>query len=114
MHNYYQLIPVSDEPLTQSDARRSFSVFGLGIVDLLEKRLVPPADAEFEFFNAQIIKLVKRSVKDREAIEFIERGSQLADLYDALPREVADKEFARELEAMRKLCEKLWAKSAPE
>ncbi|MCP4549192.1 MAG: hypothetical protein GY835_22290 [bacterium] len=46
-------------------------------------------------------------MKDETADEVMSRGVQLPDLFEALPAEIAQQEYQRELVAMHSLCLKL-------
>jgi hypothetical protein len=84
-----------------------FALLGLGIIESLTSGLLSPPDALRVFFNAENCLFVRRRLRAKAADEFMSRGGQLADLFDALPKQRADREFQRELETMRSLCLKL-------
>ncbi|MGH7227051.1 MAG: hypothetical protein ACRELF_27865, partial [Gemmataceae bacterium] len=50
---------------------------------------------------------VRKRLRDKIADEIMSRGVQLADLFDSLPTDEAQREFQRELAIMRGMCLKL-------
>ncbi len=100
------LAPTNDS--TQQSA--AFALLGLGVTESLISGARGASEALDEFFHAQNCLFVKQSLDSRAADEFMSRGVQLADLYDALPVAEAQREYQRELALMRALCLKLLEK----
>ncbi|HKI34073.1 MAG TPA: hypothetical protein VKA46_19630 [Gemmataceae bacterium] len=84
-----------------------FGLLSLGITDLLANGLIGASNALRVFFNAENCSFVRKRLRDKTADEIMSRGVQLPDLFDALPAEEAQREFQRELAALRSLCLKL-------
>ena len=59
------------------------------------------------FFHTENCLFVRKQLRDKTADAIMSHGVQLPDLFDALPREEAHREFQRELATMRALCLKL-------
>jgi hypothetical protein len=59
------------------------------------------------YFHADNSLFVRKQLQQKAADEIMSRGVQLADLFETLPVEEAQREFQRELTAMRLLCLKL-------
>lgn len=84
-----------------------FALLGLGIVECLVNGALGSAEATRLFFHAQNCHYVRKDLRDKIADEIMSRGVQLQDLFEALPEQEAQKEFQRELEAIRSLCLRL-------
>lgn len=81
-----------------------FALLMLGLFDSLESGVLSPADAVAICFHTDNCRFVGNSLKSADAEEVMERGTQLADLFDALNPEDAKREFASEVAAMRTRC----------
>src|ERR1700722_4578080 len=93
----------------QSDQFRVFSLICLGLLESLDNGLISATDAVEDFFHADNCLFV-RKLRNKVADEIMSRGVQLPDLYDALPLDEAQRQFKRELAAMRSLCLRLLEK----
>jgi hypothetical protein len=65
--------------------------------------VVSASDAIRTFFNTENCLFVRRELRNNVADEVMSRGVKLLDLFDALPRDEALREFQHELTAMRRL-----------
>ena len=83
---------------------RLFAVLNLGIVELLASGAMSSLDATRLFFNAENCLYVRKKLHDKVADEIMGHGVQLHDLFEVLPTREAQKEFQRELAAVRSLC----------
>lgn len=92
---------------TPRQALDAFAVINLGLVESMRDRVISPDDAIPRFYNAANCLFAHRKLKNVVADDIMGRGVQLSDLFDALPPATAEREFAAELNAMRKLCLKL-------
>lgn len=81
-----------------------FALLMLGLFDSLECGVLSPADAVAICFHADNCRFVNSVLKCADAEEVMERGTQLADLFDALNPEDAKRECAAEVAAMRNCC----------
>jgi hypothetical protein len=81
-----------------------FAVTALGIIDSLASGSITPTESIQSFFHAKNIRFAKAKLGDQRAVEILGRGTQLGDLFDALPLEDAHREFQHELQAMKALC----------
>ncbi|HZF37568.1 MAG TPA: hypothetical protein VE715_01985, partial [Blastocatellia bacterium] len=86
-----------------------FALLNLGLVESLASGSISAADAVRIFFHAENCLFVRQRLRDRTADEVMSRGTQLPDLFDALPPKEAQREFQRELTAIRSLCLSLLA-----
>ena len=90
-----------------------FGLVSLGLVQSLASGVLSPTEALQRFYHADNCLFVRKEFRNREANEIMSRGVQLPDLFDSLTAEEAQREFFRELEAMRSLCLKLLEKVRP-
>jgi hypothetical protein len=96
------LLSNSDRTLEQKLAL--FAWLNLGLVESLTRGLMTATDAVRVFFNAENSLFVREDLAEHSADEIMSRGVQLADLFDALAAEEAEREFQRELATIRSLC----------
>ncbi len=96
------LLSNSDRTLDQKLAL--FAWLNLGLVESLANGLMTATDAVRILFNAKNSLFVRRDLTDHTAEAIMSHGVQLADLFDALPAEEAQREFQRELATIRSLC----------
>ena len=101
------LLARTNNPNQQSAA---FALLGLGVTESLISGARGASEVLDEFFHTENCLFVKQALRSRAADEFMSRGVQLADLYDALPVAEAQREYQRELALMRALCLKLLEK----
>lgn len=94
-------------PHTTARRRGVFALLGIGIVESLSSGALGATEAARVFFNAQNCLYVRKKLRDDLTAEFMSRGVQLDDLFEALPREGALQEFRRELTKMKLLCMQL-------
>ena len=80
-----------------------FAWLSIGIVESLTKGILGPTDAARIFFNADNCLFVRQDLADETADEIMSRGVQLADIFDALPKDKADQELQNELATLRSL-----------
>ena len=84
-----------------------FALLNLGVIESLANGMLSAGDAVRLFFHSDNCLFVRRHLQDKLADQLMSRGVQLPDLFEALAREVAHREFHRELATMRSLCLKL-------
>jgi len=95
---------LSEASRTRAEQLEIFALLNLGVLESLSHGLVSAADALHTFFHAENCLFVRQQVRNRTADEIMSRGSQLPDLFDALPPLVAQREFQHELAKMHALC----------
>jgi hypothetical protein len=95
---------LTEEGRTRAEQVEIFALLNLGVLESLRHGLISATDALHTFFHAENCLFVHQQVRDRTADEVMSRGVQLADLFDALPPLVAQREFQHELAKMRVLC----------
>lgn len=103
MHLSTLLPPVPDE-------RQRVAIFALlclGVVESLSGGAIGVSDSLRLFFHAENCLFVRKQLRDKVADEIMSHGVQLADLFDSLPAEEAQREFQRELALMQAMCLKL-------
>lgn len=81
-----------------------FALLVIGLLDAVETGVLSPADAVAIFFHADNCRFVGASLTSADASEVMARGTQLADLFDALDPEEARRDCAAETAAMRARC----------
>lgn len=84
-----------------------FALVNLGLVQSLSSGIMTPSAAIERFYHGENCQHVKKHLRTKEAQEIMSRGVQLADLFDTLPAEDAQREFFQELESIRSLCLKI-------
>jgi hypothetical protein len=87
-----------------NDKVASFALLSLGVVESLVAGAMTASGAAEVFFNADNCLYVRRQIRHRVADEIMSRGVQLPDIFDAVPLEDAQREFQREIAALRALC----------
>ncbi len=88
---------------TRKQKLAALATLMLGVVEALASEAIDPSAATVALFNADNCLYVHRQLKNRPADEIMSRGVQLSDLFDMLPPARAKAEFAKELDAMRRL-----------
>jgi hypothetical protein len=83
------------------------AMLNLGVIESLANGLLSATEAVRVFFNAENCLFVHKRLHNKVADNLMSRGVQLPDLFEALPTEEAQREFQRELAAMRALSLKL-------
>ncbi len=94
-------------PTNQGQRIASFALLSLGIIESLVGGAITASGAVELLFHADNCLFVRKHLRNKAADEIMSRGVQLADLFDTLSAEEAQREFQRELAAMRLLCLKL-------
>jgi hypothetical protein len=87
-----------------------FALVNLGLIQSLASGVLTPTDAISRFYHVENCLYVKSQHRQKEAQEIMSRGIQLADLFESLSPEEAQREFYRELETMRFLCLRILGK----
>jgi hypothetical protein len=95
---------------TPSQSKALFALLNLGIVESLVNGLLSAAEAPRLFYHADNCLFVRKQLRDKTADEIMSRGVQLADIFETLPPDEAQREFQHELGMMRGLCLKLLEK----
>jgi hypothetical protein len=85
----------------------SFALLCLGVIESLAGGLVSVTDALRLFFHADNCLFVRKNLKQRIADQIMSHGTQLPDLFEALPAVEAQREFQHELARVHSLCLKL-------
>ncbi len=85
----------------------TFVLLNLGLIDLLRSGAIEPDEGVVRFYHAQNRLYVRRKLKNELCDEIMGRGAQLPDLFDALSKFAARRQFTVELDRMRKLCLRL-------
>lgn len=98
---------LEDRNWTISQQVSVFALLALGITESLTGGAMTASDAIRLFFNGENCRYVRKTLRSAVADELMSRGVQLPDLFEALPAEVAHREFRRELESIRTLCLRL-------
>src|SRR5258708_306028 len=98
------LAPANKDP---ADRLAFFALVNLGVVESLVNGSIGAAEAVNHFYFADNCLFVRKALKDKTADRIMSHGVQLADLFDSLPLEDAQREFLHELATMRSLCLKL-------
>jgi hypothetical protein len=82
----------------------SFAILALGVTESLSAGVLSATDAVEDFFNGDNCFFVDQMLHHDAANEIMSRGVQLADLFDALPHDAAQREFQSELTSIRAQC----------
>lgn len=92
---------------TTSQPLQLFALVNLGLVQSLSSGVLTPTAAIERFYHGDNCLHVTNHLRAKEAREIMSRGVQLADLFESLPAEEAQREFYQELESIRSLCLKI-------
>lgn len=95
------------QPTNQDQRIASFALLALGIIESLWGGAMTASGAVEMLFHGDNCLFVRKQLGNKVVDEIMSRGVQLADLFDTLSAEEAQREFQRELAAMRLLCLKL-------
>ena len=95
---------LSNSDRTLEEKLTLFVWLNLGLVESLANGLLTATQAVRIFFNAENCLFVRQEISDQGADVIMSHGVQLADLFDALPPEEAQREFQREVAVLRSLC----------
>ena len=98
------LLSQMDDPDKQNAA---FAMLGLGVTESLASGMLSASEALHTFFHADNCLFVHRFLSSKLADAFMSHGVQLADLFYVLPLDEAQREYQRELAAMRAHCLRL-------
>lgn len=88
---------------TRTEQVALFALINLGIVESLSSGLLSATECLRVFFHADNCLFVRRKLRVKAADQIMSHGVQLADLFDALPADQAQREFNRELVKLRNL-----------
>jgi hypothetical protein len=103
-------IALSDTSGSLTQQLKIFALVNLGLVQSLASGILTATDAIHRFYHADNCLYVQKQFRIKEAKAIMSHGVQLADLFDALSAQDAQREFNSELEIIRSLCFKLLAK----
>lgn len=81
-----------------------FAILTLGIIESLANGAMSSEDAVKAFFNASNCLYVRKKLANKTADKIMGHGVQLPDLFETLSEAEAQREFQRELGAIRALC----------
>jgi hypothetical protein len=95
---------LTDQDKTLDQRLALFAWLNLGILESLMSGVITASDAVRIFFNAENCLYVRQDLMDRTADEIMSHGVQVADLFDILPPDEAQREFERELATIRARC----------
>jgi len=97
------------QPTNPHQRIASFALLALGIIESLVGGAMTASGAVEKkmLFHGDNCLFVRKHLRNRVVDEIMSRGVQLRDLFDTLSAEEAQREFQRELAAMRLLCLKL-------
>ena len=98
--------------VTNGHSTALFALLNLGLIESLANGMVSPDEAIRAFYNAENCLYVRKCLRQKIAAEVMSRGTQLPDLFEALPADEALREFHHELATMRSLCLRLLEKKA--
>lgn len=82
----------------------------LGLTESLANGMISPDGAIRLFYNAENCLHVRKCLRQKIAAEVMSRGTQLPDLFEALPADEALRKFHHELATIRSLCLRLLEK----
>lgn len=88
---------------SRSEQVALFALLSLGIVESLSTGLVSASECLQLFFHVDNCLFVRKQLRVKVADQIMSHGVQLADLFDALPADQAQREFHRELAELRNL-----------
>jgi len=108
--NYPFRIVLSDVSGSPPQPLELFALLNLGLVQSLASGVLSPTEAVQRFYHIDNCLYVRKHLRNKVAGTIMSHGVQLADLFDCLPVEEAQREFYHELETMRSLCLKLLEK----
>jgi len=97
----------TDSPQRSKEQLAVFALLNLGFVSSLASGTLRATEAVHLFYRAENCNFVRKRLRDKTADGIMSHGVQLPDVFTVLPPEEAQREFQRELEAMRGLCLKL-------
>jgi hypothetical protein len=92
---------LTDQDKTPEQRLALFAWLNLGILESLTSGVITASDAVRIFFNAENCLYVRQNLLDLTADEIMSRGVQVADPFDILPADEAQREFERELATIR-------------
>ena len=95
------------QPTNPHQRIASFALLALGIIESLVGGAMTASGAVEMLFHGDNCLFVRKHLRNKVVNEIMSRGVQLTDLFDTLSAEEAQREFQRELAAMRLLCLKL-------
>ncbi|MCB0081369.1 MAG: hypothetical protein KDE47_10575 [Caldilineaceae bacterium] len=95
---------LTDIKKTPTEQCSIFALLNLGLIESLGNGTISATEAVDCFFHADNCLFVHNHFYDRDAEAVMSHGVQLPDLFAVLPPQQAQREFQRELSAMRALC----------
>lgn len=104
MKQRVDMLALLSQARDERDRAGSFALLSLGVVEALAAGALTATSAVEAFFHADNCLYVRRQLRHTVADEIMGRGVQLPDIFDALPVEEAQREFQREIAALRALC----------
>jgi hypothetical protein len=91
----------------RAEELKLFARLVLGVIEELDQGLVSATDAVKGIFSAENCLYIRTHFREKLPDRIMSHGVQLPDLFDALPAELAYREFKHELATMRSLCLKI-------
>lgn len=94
---------LSEATKTPDQQKSIFALLNLGILESLDNGSMNANDAVATFFHVDNCLFVRNHLRDHSVDQIMSHGVQLSDLFMVLPPQEAQREFQRELQAMRSL-----------
>jgi hypothetical protein len=91
----------------RAEELKVFARLIVGVIEELDQGLISASDAVRSIFHADNCLFIRKHFRKGLPDRIMSRGVQLPDLFDALPVELAYREFKHELATMRSLCLKI-------
>ncbi len=91
----------------RTEELRLFSRLILGVTEELEHGSISASDAVRSVYNADNCLFIRKRFRKELPDRIMSHGVQLPDLFEALPGELAYREFKHELAKIRSLCLKI-------
>jgi hypothetical protein len=91
----------------RTEELRLFSRLILGVTEELDQGSSSASDAVRSVYNADNCLFIRKRFRKELPDRIMSHGVQLPDLFDALPSELAYREFKHELAKIRSLCLKI-------
>jgi hypothetical protein len=87
----------------RAEQGKLFARLILGVIEELDQGLISATDAVQGIFNADNCRCIRKHFREKLPDRIMSHGVQVPDLFDALPAELAYREFKHELATMRAL-----------
>jgi hypothetical protein len=91
----------------RAEELKLFARLLVGVIEELDQGLLSASDAVRSIFHADNCLFIRKHFRKGLPDRIMSHGVQLPDLFDALPSELAYREFKHELATMRSLCLKI-------